>query len=286
MFADLDEALKQLLIREVPLPVTDVDVAFERPDRDRVARFSRPTVNLFLFQLEENKEQIDTGWQTTRNDNGTATIRWPPLRVDLRYLVTVWSQNVDDEHELLFHLYRTLRRFPELPDDLREGALQRQPRSVVLEVDEGMDQFRGLLDLWSVLDNAMRAGLVLKATVAVDLNGVQEVPVVRTSGLRIGPMGQAGETRYQITGRVLNAEGGPVAGARLRANKHSRTTLTDRDGSYVITGLPGPDVDIQVEAAGFYSQERLVTLPGDYDIALAPANGPDPPRRRRGGGGT
>jgi hypothetical protein len=285
MFADLDEALKQLLVREVPLPETDVDIAFERPDRDRVARFSRPTVNLFLFKFEENKDQVDTGWQVSRSADGIATLRWPPLRVDVSYLITVWSQNVDDEHELLYHLYRTLRRFPELPDDLRDGALQRQPKPIPLAVDEGMDEFKTLLDLWSVLDNAMRAGLVMKATVAVDLNGVRETPVVRTTGTRLGQIGQPAETRYQITGRVLDAAGAPVGGARLRAHNGTRTSVTNADGSYSIAGLADTEVDLEVEAAGFASQRRSVSLPGDYDVTLAPPDDTGPARRRNRGGG-
>src|SRR5713101_532417 len=97
MFADLDESLRQLLIREVPLGVNDVDIVFERPDRDTVARFTKPTVDLFLFDLLENRDLRESGWNATLNGNGRATLRWPPVRVNLRYLVTVWAQAVDDE---------------------------------------------------------------------------------------------------------------------------------------------------------------------------------------------
>src|SRR5262249_181037 len=115
VFADLDETLRQLLYREVPLGQTDVAVVFERPDRGRGARFRRPRVDLFLYDLSENRDLRETGWNATLNGNGGATLRWPPLRVDLRFLVTVWAQEVEDEHRLLYHLYRTLRRVTEVP---------------------------------------------------------------------------------------------------------------------------------------------------------------------------
>src|SRR5688572_21284649 len=132
MFADLDETLRQLLVREVPLPANEVDIAFERPDREQTSRFSRPTVDLFLFSVDENLDLIESGWNVTRNLDNSTTLRWPELRVDLRYLVTVWTQAIDDEHNLLFHLYRTFRRFAELPIDLLQGAMARQTKPIAL----------------------------------------------------------------------------------------------------------------------------------------------------------
>jgi hypothetical protein len=285
MFADLDESLKTMLEREVPLPPADVDIVFERPDRDNVARFNKPTVDLFLFDVTENRDLRETGWRSVRNQNGIHTLRWPPLRLDLRYLVTVWAQAVDDEHRLLFHLYRTLRRLAEVPEEAREGAIENQTKALHLLVEDG--ELKALVDLWGVLDNRMQPGFVLKATVAVDLNGAREAPMVRTSTMRTGRPGHPFETRHRIGGAVFDGEGNPVAGARVLVG--GRFAETGEDGNFNIAPVPPGDLDIEVDAAGFGGAERQVSAPANYDVTLEAEPEPGESRRgrgrRRGGGG-
>jgi hypothetical protein len=289
LFADLDETLKQLLIREVPLPPGDADIAFERPDREQTARFSRPTVDLFLFSIDENLDLIESGWNVTRHPDNSTTLRWPELRVDLRYLVTVWTQAIDDEHNLLFHLYRTFRRFAELPNDILQGAMARQSRPIPLSVERS--EVSTLMEVWKALENTVRPALLLKATVAVDLNDVRTLPAVRSSGLRIGPMGGPLEARFDIAGRVRNEEGDPVAGVSVRAGSRTVPAVTDAQGRYRLASLPEAPVEIFASADGFQAQSRTVALPGDYDFTLSLAGSEadptteDRPRSRRGRGG-
>jgi hypothetical protein len=289
MFADLDETLKQLLIREVPLPASDADIVFERPDREETARFSRPTVDLFLFSIDENLDLIESGWNVTRHRDNSTTLRWPELRVDLRYLVTVWTQQIDDEHNLLYHLYRVFRRFAELPADILHGAMTRQSRPIPLSVERG--EMSSITDLWRALDNTVRPALLLRATLAVDLDDVRDLPAVRSSGLRIGPMGGPREARFDIAGRVRNEQGEPVAGATVRAGNRIVPSVSDEEGRYRIASLPDGPVEIFATAEGFLAQARTAALPGDYDFTLAPSGGEsdrtkeDRPRSRRGRGG-
>ncbi len=51
MFADLDETIRDLLIKNVPIDLTEVDISFEAPDREWSGRLSRPTVNCFLYDV-------------------------------------------------------------------------------------------------------------------------------------------------------------------------------------------------------------------------------------------
>src|SRR4051794_14493595 len=54
MLADLDEALRALLRRELGRHGFDgVEVAFDAPAKDWSATLSAPTVNLFLYDLRE-----------------------------------------------------------------------------------------------------------------------------------------------------------------------------------------------------------------------------------------
>jgi hypothetical protein len=282
MFADLDESVRQLLIREVPLSPADVDIVFDRPDRDNVARFLKPTVDLFLFDFSENRDLRETGWQVRRNGGNSATLRWPPLRVDVRYLVSVWAPAVDDEHRLLYHLYRTLRRVSELPEEAREGLVANQEKPLHVAVEDR--ELRGIIDLWGVLDNSMKPGFILRATVSVDLNAAREAPVVRTATLRSRQPGRPVGTRHRAGGRVMSSDGQPIAGARVQAGK--RSAVSDDTGRYRLGNLPRTGVNISVEADGFEPVTRAVTPPEDYDFNLqtsdsSRADGADASGRRR-----
>jgi len=45
MFHEIDGALRQLLIREIPIRNGEVDVVFDQPTREWASRLSRPTLN-------------------------------------------------------------------------------------------------------------------------------------------------------------------------------------------------------------------------------------------------
>src|ERR1700757_4130469 len=77
--ADLDEALRTLLRRELGHTGFDaVNVAFEAPDREWAASVSTPTLNLFLYDLRENRQRRKTSWDETAGNGGRAQTR-PPL---------------------------------------------------------------------------------------------------------------------------------------------------------------------------------------------------------------
>ena len=74
MFADLDETIRQLLIKGIPLDLSEVDVSFEAPDREWSGRLSRPTINCFLYDVRENLDLRATDFEHMRNNGkGTTT---------------------------------------------------------------------------------------------------------------------------------------------------------------------------------------------------------------------
>src|SRR5260370_36680856 len=125
MFADLDETIRQLLIREVPLDLSEVDVSFETPDRDWSGRLSRPTINCFLYDVRENLELRATDFEHMRNNtNGTSTSRRMPARVDATYQITIWARAPEDEHHLLWRVLHGLVCAPSRTPDLLIAPLQ------------------------------------------------------------------------------------------------------------------------------------------------------------------
>jgi len=272
MFADLDESIRQMLITEVPLNPNEVDISFERPDRTNIARFSRPTADLFMFDVTENVDMRESGWRVTRTGDGIATLRWPPVRVDVRYLVTCWATAVEDQHRLLFHLYRTLRRLSSIPEEAREGLIENQSRPLHVAVED--DLVKDLVDLWAVLDNSMQPGFILKATIAIDLNGSRDVTQVKTSTMRLSEYNRPSETRQRVGGQVTDAEGQPIAGARVLVS--GRLAETDLDGHWQVGLEDETAINIQVAAPGMTPATQHRDLPSNYDVQLQPVAATSP----------
>src|ERR1700730_13652532 len=135
MFTDLDLSISKLLVRSVPLDPNAVDVSFETPDRDWSGRLSRPTVNLFLYKVEENHKLRPNGWDVQRNGQTRSSSRTkPPLRYDVTYQVTTWARAWEDQHRLLWRVLAALARTPVLPSDILDGGLKDQVLPITAQV--------------------------------------------------------------------------------------------------------------------------------------------------------
>jgi hypothetical protein len=272
MFHDLDEVLRQLLIREIPIKNGEVDVKFDQPSREWSARLSRPTLNLFLHDIRENiKLRGSQQWTTERNPDGTVTQRRTPARVALHYMITAWANEPDDEHNLLARALMALFRQPYLPEDLLSESLQDQPAPIPMEVAQ-QDTLRNPADVWNALDNEIRPSITLVITLALDPYQPVVTPLVRTRELRVG---QSAEPLAQ----ELVAEYEPdvfwTIGGTIRTDKpleKLRLTLVER----------GLDVPIQIEGEGEEKEGRFTIgklRAGKYTLEVA-VDGRKPKRHK------
>jgi hypothetical protein len=110
----IDESLEGFLRATVPLAAQDVDVSFETPDRDWSAKLSRPTVNIFLWDIRRSVDRSRAGLETVERD-GQMVHRLALPRVELRYTMTAWTSDHGDERALLAGLMRTVLAFGEIP---------------------------------------------------------------------------------------------------------------------------------------------------------------------------
>ncbi|HWC74238.1 MAG TPA: TonB-dependent receptor [Gemmatimonadales bacterium] len=79
-----------------------------------------------------------------------------------------------------------------------------------------------------------------------------------------------------VTGRVVDSvTAQPVSDARVTIVGRSNGTLTDRDGRYLLQGLPAGNVTVRVQRIGFAPADRTVTLAEGgtttQDFSLVPA---------------
>jgi protocatechuate 3,4-dioxygenase beta subunit len=84
-----------------------------------------------------------------------------------------------------------------------------------------------------------------------------------------------------LRGRVSDTSGEPIAGATVEASwedsvdSHSRRTLTDDEGRYVLTGLDETPVRVEADAKGFVSEalDEIHAGDKDVDLTLRPTGG-------------
>jgi hypothetical protein len=191
MLHQLDESIEAFLRAAVPLPARDIDVAFEAPDGEWAVGISRPTVNLYLWDVRLNLTEREYGEQLIEDRDGKKFRRDPLPRVDCRYLVTAWTSEVRDEHSLLGSVLAALLLHPVIEPDHLQGALANilPVPSLRLHSGDGSENS----DFWSALGGQLKPGLDLVVTATVDAAAlkaagpaVEGVKVLAQPGLREG----------------------------------------------------------------------------------------------------
>ena len=104
MLSDLDETLKQLLIRNGDLNPAEVDISFDIPTRDWSTPVTKPTVNLYLYDIRENRELRETYWEEEYKGDGSVKLTRGPVRLDISYMLTCWTSQTTDQHLLLWRV--------------------------------------------------------------------------------------------------------------------------------------------------------------------------------------
>ncbi|HEY9665326.1 MAG TPA: DUF4255 domain-containing protein [Coleofasciculaceae cyanobacterium] len=183
MIQDLDETLKELLIQKLPIDNSVIDIRFEMPDNDWESRLAKPTINLYLYDIRENQELRSNEQFLARNGvMGTETRA--PVRMDLSYLISVWTKEIADEHRLLGNLLKTLLRYPVLPTEVLKGEMANQSLPLRAWVTQP-ERTPSTWDFWSALDGRLKASLSYMVTVAVEPFSPVEVGLVTETVLKI-----------------------------------------------------------------------------------------------------
>jgi hypothetical protein len=271
MLNELDETLKVLLQQDLPrvterIEADGFDISFEVPNREFRARLTRPTLSLYLYNIQENRVLRGRPWSKTR-ENGSVTTRRPAVRLDCNYMVTAWSNEVEDEHRLLTGATRVLFRNHILPQDVLQGELAGD-MEIMTEVAQP-DSFKDVVDIWSVLDNDLHPSVRVTVTIPLELDVEYTTREVTGQDVGMGdPSWTPGPTRpMRMTGRV-ERDGEPVPGVLVRADMASATT--DDRGEYALDRVT-PGRQLVWVRLGDEFHELLLNLPQETDITLPSA---------------
>jgi hypothetical protein len=158
--------MERFLRAVVPLAPREADIAFEAPDKDWAASVSRPTVNLYLWDIRPSMMERDFGMIEVTDRNGQRQRRSPLPRVECRFLVTAWTREVNDEHSLLGRVLSALLVNPVITTDHLADALASIEPLPTIELRTGPATENS--DFWSALGGQLKPGLDVVVTVTVD----------------------------------------------------------------------------------------------------------------------
>ena len=273
MLADLDEALRALLKRELARHGFDtVEVVFDAPTKDWASAISGPAVNLFMHDLRESVQHREVEWRPEPGHESTE-LR-PPLRLDVSYAATAWTRAVEDEHRLLSQVLSVLYAYPTLPDEDLTGTLATNGlRRYPLHGRVGQTRDDGKADFWSAVGGQYKASLDYVVTLSCEpgttLDRGREVrtQTVKVRGID-GGRGMLIES-HRVGGTVVDGDGVAVSDAWVAIPDEGRWAVSDADGRFRFDRMADGDYAcIARTADGREGECRLVVPGGRADIAV------------------
>jgi hypothetical protein len=207
MIHEVDELLEKLVKRDA-LNGSAVELVFDAPTKDWVARRNAPTVNLYLYDIREDLQRRVPAWEDARGEDGrTVDRQLPPRRFKLSYLVTAWTQRPEDEHRLLSALLSCFIRNPMLKVHELEGTLAEPDLPVYIDVGQPPSQDRSLADVWSALGGELKPSLDVVVTAPIAVKRSAPIGPLVLAGPSIGVTAGSGPVEV-ISGRRRRAPAG------------------------------------------------------------------------------
>jgi hypothetical protein len=196
MIHDVDQLLEGIVRRDA-LNGSAVELVFDAPTKDWVARRSGPAVDLYLYDIREDLDRRVPAWEDVKDVAGERTTdrRLPPRRYRLAYLVTAWTQRPEDEHRLLSALLACFIRNAMLKPEELEGTLGEADLPLYIDVAQPPSQDRSLADVWSALGGELKPSLdvIVTAPMIVSRTAPFGPPVLLGPTLGIASTGGAEE---------------------------------------------------------------------------------------------
>jgi hypothetical protein len=241
MLADLDETIRGLLKDELDRHGFEgVDIAFDAPSRDWSGQLSKPTVNVFLYDLREAESLRTSEWGRMTRNGRTFETR-PPMVMEASYAVTAWTQAVEDEHRLLSQVLAIFFAYPEIPQDKLNGRLANGSQAWPIKARIGQGKGEKS-DFWSAVGGQYKVSLDYVVRLSVESGAMRERgPEVRTQTIRTAmtdaPRSSVLEM-HRSGGKVTDKKGHPLGDVWITLPDLGSWTSSRSDGEFRFDRLP------------------------------------------------
>lgn len=248
MLADVNSAIARLLHAHAGFDPDEVEISFRQPTNQWAESRVLPTLNCFLFAVEEFTDLRNNALQSAPPQNGRVAQRMPPRRYNLRYQVSAWSSEPDDEGLIFWRALATLTRYNPLPEQLLSAEARAPGLPFHTRVGRPEDG-PSLTELWSALTLPPRPALFYTVVAPLDLGITLDAPLVLGASLRVrrgSPAQEAAAEAIDPAGAVLDREtmlvggvvrdpaGELVAGAVVALAGSAEESVTDTLGRYTL----------------------------------------------------
>jgi hypothetical protein len=271
MINDVNESIKQLLTKKGQIDSGVIDIAFETPDREWSASISKPTINIYLYDIRENHRLRGSEWIINKDENGYASKKKNASRIDVAYLITVWTKEVMDEHRLLWNILSVLFHYSELPDDVLTSELAALGLPIKTTTAQPDGLFNNPADFWAALDNKIKPSLNYIVTLPLDTHIELTAPTVKSQVFDFHSHDSKSEKVVRVAGYVyeIGKPGVGVKQARVSVKETGTMVMTDSHGFYTLIGLSEGKYTFQVGATGKRPKEKSVIIPAiNYNLEI------------------
>jgi hypothetical protein len=243
----VDRALEDFLRARVPLSSHAVDVSFQSPDRTWGAALTRPTVNVFLWDVASHSGYLKTGLEQRVTPEGKVERRPVSPVVDLSYLVTAWATERRDEHELLGSVLECVLAHRALPEEFLPDRFTGARCGLSLApADRHVPG-----DFWSALDGRLKPGLQLQVALPIEVFAWEPTATPADQvELTVGPHERSGQLAANAAGRRRRPGAAPAGAGPGQPGQPSdgdadavASTRRRRNGALVMETRPprGPE---------------------------------------------
>jgi hypothetical protein len=173
VISDVTQTLEELL-KNGQLPKDSFDVSLISPADEKVQQSMKPKVNLFLFRVSENAFAKNQGWQPV----GTDTLKYPPLALNLSYVLTPYAFNKLDEQRVFGEAMRVLYENTIVPAAALKGSLENTAEE--LKVDLCHLNLEQLTQIWSAMSQPYRLSVCYEVRM-VQIDSLNERATTRVT---------------------------------------------------------------------------------------------------------
>lgn len=172
VIGDVTQTLEELL-KNAQQQTGLFDVSLKSPAEETIdTNMIRPTVNLFLFRVMENAFAKNQDWQPI----GTGALQYPPLALNLFYVLTPFAVNKLDEHRALGEAMRIFHDNTIIRAPLLKGTLEHTAEE--LKVDLCQLSIEDLTRIWNAFSKPYRLSVCYEVRIVM-VDSTIEQPVSR-----------------------------------------------------------------------------------------------------------